>query len=83
MLLLEMPMRQHYERQGYQFVYNSSIAVMLREMQREVNIGRPFETRLHIDYSTNNHHSQLAQQIILVVVSWPFSHGENRLDPGL
>ena len=27
---------------------------MLREMQREVNMGFPFEGRLHIDYSTNN-----------------------------
>ena len=32
---------------------------MLRETQREVNMDRPFESRLHIDYSTNNHHSQL------------------------
>ena len=26
---------------------------MLREMQREVNTGHPFESRLHVDYSTN------------------------------
>ena len=32
---------------------------MLREMQREVNMGLPFENRLHIDYSTNNHPTQL------------------------
>ena len=31
----------------------------VRETQREVNMDRPFESRLHIDYSTNNHHSQL------------------------
>ena len=30
---------------------------MLREMQREVNTGRPVESRLHID---NNHSSQLS-----------------------
>ena len=29
-------------------------------MQREVNTGRSFESRLHIDYSTNNHSSQLS-----------------------
>ena len=28
---------------------------MLREMQREVNMGLSFENRLHLDYSTNNH----------------------------
>ena len=28
-------------------------------MQREINMGRPFETKLHIDDSANNHHSQL------------------------
>ena len=33
---------------------------MLREMQREVNMGRPFESRLHINYYTNNHFSQLS-----------------------
>ena len=28
-------------------------------MQREVNTGHQFESRLHIDYSTNNHPPQL------------------------
>ena len=32
---------------------------MLREMLREVETGHPFERRLHIDYSTNNHPPQL------------------------
>ena len=32
---------------------------MSREMRREANTGRPFESRLHIDYYTNNHFSQL------------------------
>ena len=41
-------------------MYNSSVAVMLREMQREVNTGRPFESRLHInDHNTNNNVSRL------------------------
>ena len=43
----------------YQDVYNSSVAIMLREMQREVNTGHPLENSLHIDYSTNNHPTQL------------------------
>ena len=38
-----------YKTQEYQDLYNSSVAVMLREMQREVNTGQPFEIRLHID----------------------------------
>ena len=29
-------------------------------MQREVNMEHPFESRLHIDYSTNNHSSHLS-----------------------
>ena len=33
---------------------------MLKEMQRKVNMGRPFESRLHhIDDNTNNRFSQL------------------------
>ena len=50
---------KYYKKQEYQDLYNSSVAVMLREMQREVNMDRPFETRLQIDCSTNNHSSQL------------------------
>ena len=50
---------KYYRKQEYQDLYNSSVAVMLREMQREVNMDRPFESRLHTDYTTNDHHSQL------------------------
>ena len=50
---------KYCKKQEYQDLYNSSVAVMLREMQREVNTGRPFESRLQIDYYTNNHFSQL------------------------
>ena len=35
------------------------VAVILREMQREANMNRPFQSRCHCDYSTNNKHSQL------------------------
>ena len=49
---------KYYEKQEYQDLYNSSVAVMLREMQREVNTGRPFETRYHIDFFTYDHFSQ-------------------------
>ena len=48
---------------------------MLREMQREVNTGHPFESKLHIDYSTNNHPTQLhaANDIdccFMAILSW-------------
>ena len=50
---------KRYKKQEYQDLQNSSVAVMLRETQREVNTGRPFESRLHVDYSTNDQSSQL------------------------
>ena len=64
-----------YRRQDYQDLHNSSVAVMLREMQREVNVGRPFETRLHIDYNTNNHIYQLRPAgdldcCFMAILSW-------------
>ena len=50
---------RYQQRQEYQYLCNFWVAVMLREMQREVNMNRPFQSRHHCDYSTNNHHSQL------------------------
>ena len=32
---------------------------MLRQIQPEINMDRPFESTIPMDYSTNNHHSQL------------------------
>ena len=57
---------KYYKGQEYPDLCDSSVAVMLREMQREVNTGYPSESRLRIDYSTNNHPPQL--------------HGANDLD---
>ena len=78
MSLREMPMPQHAgttKSQEYQDLHNSSVTVMLREMQRDVNMGRPFESKLHIEYSTNNHPPQLhaADDLdccFLVILSW-------------
>ena len=42
------------KNQECQDLYDSSVAVMLKEMQREVNTGHSLESRLHIDYPTNN-----------------------------
>ena len=80
MSLLEMPMRQHThttKRQEYKDLCKYSVAVMLREMQREVNMGRPCEMILRpiiIILSS-------AQHVILMVASWLFSHGEKPLRP--
>ena len=50
---------KYYRNQGYQHLHNSSVAIMPREMQREVNMGHPFESVFHMHYSTNNHPPQL------------------------
>ena len=73
---------KYIKKQQHQDVYNSSIAVKLREMQREVNTGRPFESRLHLDSYTNNHFSQLSSASDLDLLL----HGcsltvKNHLDP--
>ena len=44
-------------------------------MQLKVNTGRPFERRLHIDFSTNHHSSQLCSAsdldcCFMAVLSW-------------
>ena len=49
----------YFKKQQNQDLYTSSVAVMLRKMQREFNTGRPFESRLHFDSYTNDHFSQL------------------------
>ena len=46
---------KYYKRQEYQGVYNSSVAIRLRAKHREVNEGRPFASRLQIDYGNSNH----------------------------
>ena len=40
---------KYFKKHQYQDLYNSSVAIMLREMQREGNEGRPLESRLDID----------------------------------
>ena len=65
----------YYRKQEYQDLYNPSVAIMLREMQREVNTRRPFESRFHIDYHTNNKFSQLSSAsdldcCFMAILSW-------------
>ena len=51
--------KRSYKSQEYQDLYSSSADFTLREMQREVNTGHPFESGLYIDYLTNHHLPQL------------------------
>ena len=68
---------QVLQNQECQDLYDSALAVMLREMQRAVNMGHPFESKLHIDYSTNIIRLSFTQQMILIVALWLFFHGES------
>ena len=62
-------------KKQHQDLNHSSVAIMLREMEREVNTGHPFKRRLHIDYSTNNHPTQLhaandIDRCFMAILSW-------------
>ena len=62
MSLVEMPMQQQTNitrNRSTKICTTPRFPFILREMQREFNMNRQLESRLHIDYSTNNHHSQL------------------------
>ena len=52
-------------------------------MQREVNMGHPLGSRLHIDYSTVIIRFSFTQQMILIVALWIFFHGESQWGPEL
>ena len=54
---------------------------MLREMQREVNMGLPVENRLHIECSTIKIRLSFTQRMISTVALWLSLHGESQLDP--
>ena len=72
---------KYYRNQEYQDLYDSPIAVMLREMQREVNNGHPFESGLHIDFPPTIIRLSFTQQMILIVASWLSFHGGSQSDP--
>ena len=66
---------KYNKRQENQDLHSLSVAIMLREMRREDNAGRPFESRLHIDCSTNNHSSQRSSAsdldcCFMAILSW-------------
>ena len=72
---------KYYKKQEYQDLHNSSVAVMLRQVQREVNMDRPFESRLQIDCSTNNHSSQLRSTNYPDCCFMALLSCQNRLNP--
>ena len=51
--------KRYFQKKKKSRSLQSSAAVMLREMQHEVNTGHPFERKLHKDCSTNNHSYKL------------------------
>ena len=69
-----------YYKNVYQDLYNSSVAVMLRETQREVITGCPFESRRHADYYHNNHFSQIRSATDLDCCFMAILSRENHLD---
>ena len=69
----------YFRREEHQDLYNPSVAVMLREMQREVNEGRPLKTRFALIIIIIIP-SISAQQMTLIVASWRSYHGENHQD---
>ena len=46
---------EYLRKLEYRDLHNSSVAVILREIQREVDEGRPLGDSLCIDYYNNNH----------------------------
>ena len=54
---------KYYKKQQHQDLHDSSVAVILREMQREVNTGQPFNA----GFTLINPPLSFTQQIILIV----------------
>ena len=63
------------KRQEYQDLYNSSVAIRLREKHREVNEERPLESRLQIGFGNDNHSFQIGSAsdldcCFMAILSW-------------
>ena len=82
MSLLEMPMRQQ-EARVPRLVQFLGCRHVVRNATKGHNLGRPFESRLHIEYFTDSHLSQLRSPndldcCFMAVLSW-----RKHLDPEL
>ena len=64
---------KYYQSQEYQDLYNFSVAVMLREMQREVTHLKAGFTSIILPIIIT---VSSPQKMILIVALWPFSHGK-------
>ena len=60
---------KYFRRQEHQDLHNSSIAVVLREMQHEINESRPLKTRFALIIVKITIPSISAQQTTLIVAS--------------
>ena len=71
-----------YKHQEYQELYDSSVAVMHREMQREVNTGHShLKASFTLIILPTIIRLSFTQQMILVVAFRLSFHGESRSDP--
>ena len=53
---------KYFRNKKYKDLYSSSVAIMLRELQHEVNEGRPIANKLCIDYYHNNQSLHLSSE---------------------
>ena len=72
-----------FRRQESQDLYNISVAVMWRKMQREVNMDAHLKKDFTLSILPIIIPFSLVQQAISIVAAWQFSPEENDLDPEL
>ena len=72
---------KYIKKQQHQDVYNSSVAVLLRESNVRSTRGAHLKADFILIIIPIITFLNLAQQVISLVASWLFSHGENHLDP--
>ena len=87
MSLLEMPMQQHTNFTSKTGVPRFVLLFACRHVEKDAARGQHEPLILRADFILIIRPIiiilSFAQQIIMVVASWQFSHGENRLDPEL
>ena len=74
---------KHYKRQEYQDLYNSSVVVMLEKCNGRSTGTVHFRADFILIIRQIITILSFVQQIVLIVASWPFCHGESRLEPEL
>ena len=72
---------KYYKRQEDQDLHNASVAIMLREMQREVNTDAHLEADFKLIILLIIILPSFAQQAISIDASCLFSHGQNHPNP--